>query len=473
MRKILALLVCLSTATVCFATTYYPCSPVIVRGPQGRPIPSATVSVLTSVGQPADVYANATGTTVYPNTLGPFGVMQFYAAPGDYTVTVSGGGVVQSFIVTIPTTATSALVDNDFTVFPGYMYVASAGTYSVIKSNLNANAAPDPNNDTTEGYVPGSTWIDRVHYAAYIATSVNVGNAQWLSVGGSSGITSIDGQTESAQTFNIGSSGTSPDWVAASGVHTLNIPSADPNATRGLVTNSTQSIGGSKRFTGTSTIFDKNVTMNYTGGNAQFTLLKNDASVPLIHASTVLDRVAVGGAVTIWTPGVLNAISSDVTVPMYIGSTGGATALSIQQSAADVTDPVVYINNIGGNSSAALLQLNSEADSNGTAIQGTVGGISTFSIAPTGAFYGRQTLGHDGFVTYGFDGDPTTGIGSHVDGEVTLLTNGSATMRSTSLGIKVESIAGSTNKVVCINGNGYLDICADDPNSIGECNCGG
>jgi hypothetical protein len=473
MRKIFVLLVCLSVATACFATTFYPCSPVIVRGPQGRPIPNASVSVLTSAGQPADVYANSTGTTVYPNTLGPFGVMQFYAAPGDYTVTVSGGGVTQSFIVTIPTTATSAVVDNDFTVFPGYMYVASAGTYSVIKSNLNANAAPDPNNDTTEGYVPGSMWIDRTHYTAYIATAVNTGNAEWLSIGGTSGITSIDGQTDSAQTFNIGSSGTSPDWVAASGVHTLNIPSADPNVTRGLVTNSSQSISGSKRFTGTLTTFDKNIVTNYTGGNSYFTILKNDAATPLLNASTVLDRVTVGGATTVWTPGVLNAVSSDITPPMYIGSNGGATALSIQQSAADITDPVVYVNNIGGNSSAALLQLNSEADSNGTAITGTVGGVATFSIAPTGAFYGRQTLGHDGYITYGFSGDTTTGIGSHLDGEITLLSNGSATMRSTSSGIKVEGIAGSTNKLVCINSSGYLDICADDPNSIGECNCGG
>ena len=47
--------------------------------------------------------------------------------------------------------------------------------------NLEASVAPDENNDVTEGYRPGSIWVDQVAEDVYTCIASPPGAAIWLS----------------------------------------------------------------------------------------------------------------------------------------------------------------------------------------------------------------------------------------------------------------------------------------------------
>src|SRR5690606_35654529 len=63
----------------------------------------------------------------------------------------------------------------------------------------------------------------------------------WEPIGsgsGSSGITSLGGETGATQTLAIGTTGNSPSWSSGSDTHTLHIPMADQaSVTAGLISN--------------------------------------------------------------------------------------------------------------------------------------------------------------------------------------------------------------------------------------------
>jgi len=65
--------------------------------------------------------------------------------------------------------------------------------------------------------------------------------------GGGGGISSLNGLTDSTQTFATGTSGTDVAFVSATGVHTLDVPDASATA-RGVVTTGTQRFAGLKYF---------------------------------------------------------------------------------------------------------------------------------------------------------------------------------------------------------------------------------
>jgi hypothetical protein len=69
---------------------------------------------------------------------------------------------------------------------------------------------------------------------------LNDGGTEYdLTATGSGGLTSLNGETGSTQTFAIGTSGNSPAWSSATDTHTLNIPlaSAAGTVTAGLISN--------------------------------------------------------------------------------------------------------------------------------------------------------------------------------------------------------------------------------------------
>jgi hypothetical protein len=133
------------------------------------------------------------------------------------------------------------------------MRKVSAGTYALLKIKLDGTVAPAVTDDSGDGYGIGSTWVDTVAGKVYQATDVTVGAAVWKELTGG-GITSLNGETGSSQTFAYVNSGAGPTWTSAGGVHTLGIPDAGTGVARGLITNGAQGIVGDKVLTGSFNI---------------------------------------------------------------------------------------------------------------------------------------------------------------------------------------------------------------------------
>lgn len=73
------------------------------------------------------------------------------------------------------------------------------------------------------------------------------------------GLTALNGLTAQVQNFATGTSGTDFNISSAGSTHTFNIPSASGNASRGLITNATQTIAGSKTFLDDGVFNDVNI----------------------------------------------------------------------------------------------------------------------------------------------------------------------------------------------------------------------
>ena len=99
-------------------------------------------------------------------------------------------------------------------------------------------------------------------------TTITYDNSTYLT----SAILSLNGLTNSSQTFVTGSSGNDFNISSASGTHTFNIPDASTTA-RGLITTGTQTISGSKTFSNAPT-FSSIV----SGGATQFRLLSTNST---------------------------------------------------------------------------------------------------------------------------------------------------------------------------------------------------
>ena len=69
------------------------------------------------------------------------------------------------------------ILHSEFVAAEGDMRKVAAGTYTLHKSNLNAEAAPTADDDASAGYSIGSRWIYGT--SVYVCTSAGVGNANW------------------------------------------------------------------------------------------------------------------------------------------------------------------------------------------------------------------------------------------------------------------------------------------------------
>lgn len=87
--------------------------------------------------------------------------------------------------------------DENFPAHSGRVMKTDTG-YTVIKDTIDADV-PDENDDETQGYSQGSTWIDRRPGDFYICLYAGEGEAQWVLVngGGGGGGGDVHGPTES------------------------------------------------------------------------------------------------------------------------------------------------------------------------------------------------------------------------------------------------------------------------------------
>jgi len=91
--------------------------PFLAVGPQGRPLVGATISAVGSDAAAETLYAASTGTATVTAVSGN-GIVQFWAEPDTYTVTVSGSGVTLLFSVALVDTSSgiTSTADTDNTV---------------------------------------------------------------------------------------------------------------------------------------------------------------------------------------------------------------------------------------------------------------------------------------------------------------------------------------------------------------------
>jgi hypothetical protein len=89
--------------------------------------------------------------------------------------------------------------------------------------------------------------------SGYVLRTDGSGETSWVpqSGGPGSGITNLNGLTSGTQNFSVGVSGSSFNIISSGFTHTFNIPIATTGTTTGLVSNNSQTFGGSKTFNNT------------------------------------------------------------------------------------------------------------------------------------------------------------------------------------------------------------------------------
>lgn len=80
---------------------YAPAGPFTIVGPQGRPMPGATVVVTDMLDNEVTIYTTPEGITEHSGLLPQSNVLQFFAAPGVYFVTINGQGITYTFYTVI------------------------------------------------------------------------------------------------------------------------------------------------------------------------------------------------------------------------------------------------------------------------------------------------------------------------------------------------------------------------------------
>jgi len=471
MKKLLVLLALLVASA---AWAYEPSPPIYFRNAQGRPIYDATVTITGAGGNSACADPNCA--TPYGTTLGAYGLLQFYGASDNYTVTVTGSGVNLSVVVPIPAGA-GGVVDNDFLASSkGFLLKTSAGHYTVLRDNRGATSAPDPNDDILDGYGLGSLWVDTTNDMTYSAVDVTAGAAIWNTTGGAgTGITTFNTLTGATQTLGVDDSGTTPAWTSAGTTHTLNLPDMGVGISRGLVNNTTQSILGHKIFadglsgSAASAFNGGTFTVNSSLGDYD-TTISSDSEQYMFHVDAGLNMVGIRNQA----PSALVDIvgdGADVVMELnpvngkglYVrrSSSGSAPLVQFEETSGTV-QPILQLNNVSAVNYPLLIQQNG-TDSCRVTSAGIVQTVYKSSTVPS----------------YSFTGDTNTGVGSAGADQVDLIAGGTDVVNVSATDVDITgeaSVSGvsgdGTGAIVCIKSDGDFGTCADaqDPNTF-VCTC--
>jgi hypothetical protein len=169
-----------------------------------------------------------------------------------------------------------------------------SGTLSWVDKSVSVGQAP-PGSP-----IQGDLWwstLDANLFIYYIDGT----SAQWVEAttganggnygGSGSGISSLNGLTFSDQTLAVSSAGSDFTISSAGSSHTFNLPSADVSV-RGLVSTSTQSFGGLKRFSAGLEVKSGNSIKLYNSADTAYTALNSVATSSVTYSLPATDGTA-------------------------------------------------------------------------------------------------------------------------------------------------------------------------------------
>lgn len=208
-------------------------------------------------------------------------------------------------------------------------------------------------NDLSLGEIGLNTFHGRLY------TRKDNGTASIVEIGG---ISSLNALTDSTQTFAVGTSATSgaPYWASASGVHTLHLPNAT-NATRGLVSNGTQTFGGRKDLLDGCTVGESGQSGGrlsvYHGGSTVGIYSKQTSASPTANYFTFANssNVAVCSLNSVGQL-LVGRTSAPVfnTEKIAVGGTTGQNYITVDGGTTSNGDGSAFISRVGGTTIVAI-----------------------------------------------------------------------------------------------------------------------
>jgi hypothetical protein len=398
------------------------------------------------------------------------------------------------FVINIPASA-AGLVDGDFPG-TGYMTKVGTGSYTTVKVNLSATTDPGAGNDASQGYTPGSTWVNLNTNTVYFCGNAAIGAAVWTTSG--AGITSINVQTGPSISFQTGTTGTDFGITAGSNIVHLNLPDAGPSA-RGLVTTGTQTLAGFKVLTGglevgggLTVVGNNPEILAAAAGGTDFVGLFSSlttgwvnveglsGSKPAMYiqhdgSGMALQVTGPGGGVEATCNGTAPAVEGVATstgqAGFFFRAVNGATTPEFQISRAAASDTQTLLYLADGTASTAATY----------ALSYSLNNVIMLGLQPNGQFV--TELQSTTVPTFSFIADPDSGFGeiSSTGGDPVVIDEGNVTAEFHWTGSKAQmlvdgsftatDILANTTHAVCVKSDGYIGTCSSNVNGSGVCTC--
>lgn len=137
-----------------------------------------------------------TGDNIFPNPdAGHFRSGYIRLKYGQTAITKSSIWSVQEFYTIVNAATSTALggTGSDLSAEgPGFLHLASNGTnVTILKHNLTATTDPTVDEDTADGYAPGSMWVNLTLDKVFLCADNGAGAAVWLQVAGGGSMSSF------------------------------------------------------------------------------------------------------------------------------------------------------------------------------------------------------------------------------------------------------------------------------------------
>ena len=328
----------------------------------------------------------------------------------------------------------------------GYLPVANGGVGG--RNNTTATSDPATSNDNTQGYAPGSLWINANTGYTHMCLFNTTNNANWVTIAAISNTNII--APKATNTVDVGTSTLQFKNIYADGVGYIDTISSETMSSTGnasvggaLAVTGNTTLGGTLGVTGLSTLASLGVTNNLTVGGG----------VGITGATVMSGNLTVNGNTVIG-----NAASDTVTVTADVASNLIPSADSTYDLGATGSEwRDLYID---GTAKIDALEADT-ANIDGGSVDGTVVGAGTPASGSFAGLTATGTVNFSGATVSNLGAVTTADInGGTIDG-VTIGTNSAVT------DLRVDNLKVDGNAITSTNTNGNIDL---TPAGTGEVN---